>query len=247
MKIVLIEDEKPAARLVIRTLAELGYSVEVVLYSVAEAIQWFERNPKPDLILADIQLADGLSFDVFEQTKTLVSVIFITAFDHYAIKAFKLNSVDYLLKPIDKNELCTALDKFKLHNISSDSSSLSITTYLQQNKFINRFMIRIGMQIKLISIDQVVCVFREDRGVYIQTIDSRSYLLEDNSVEAVFEKLDPKQFFRINRKQVISLDYIEQIVQMSNARLKIMLKAYNEEVIVSRERVGDFKLWLATN
>lgn len=247
MKIVLIEDEKPAARLVIRTLAELGYSVEAVLYSVAEAIQWFERNPKPDLILADIQLTDGLSFDVFEQTKTWVSVIFITAFDHYAIQAFKLNSVDYLLKPIDKKELSIALDKFKLNNISLGSSSLSTTTFLQQNKYINRFMIRIGMQIKLINIDQVVCVFREDRGVYIQTIDSRSYLLEDNSVEAVVEKLDPQRFFRINRKQVISLDYIEQIVQLSNARLKIMLKAHHVEVVVSRDRVGDFKRWLANN
>ena len=247
MKIVIIEDEKPAARLLTRELNKLGFSVECVLYSVKEAILWLMQNEQPDLIVADIQLTDGLSLEIFEQVEVKSAIIFVTSFDHYAIKAFKLNSIDYLLKPIDGIELQQALEKYKMQQSTVQQKVQAIRTSLGGTSYVKRFMIKVGMQIKMVLVDEVVCFYREDRGVYVVTREGRIHLLDENAIETVLKRVSPLTFFRVNRHQVVSIDYIEQIIQLSTSRLKLTLKHYDGEVLVSRERVSEFKQWLGAN
>ncbi|MDM1043871.1 response regulator transcription factor [Myroides sp. 1354] len=248
MNIVIIEDEKPAARLLMRELEKLGFGVQHILHSVGEAIPWFLQNEQPDLIFADIQLTDGLSLEIFEQIELKHSaIIFVTSFDHYAIKAFKLNSIDYLLKPIDAIELLGAITKFKKQHNKIGQQVEMLKHSLQSPSFPKRMIVKLGMQLKVVLVDEVVCFYREDRGVYITTIHGKTHLLDEPSIEAVLKMVDPAKFFRVNRYQVVGIDYIEKIIQLSTSRLKLVLLNYCDEVIVSRERVGDFKLWLGAN
>ncbi|MTG97247.1 MULTISPECIES: LytR/AlgR family response regulator transcription factor [Myroides] len=247
MKIVIIEDEKPAARLLTRELEKLGFEVQQILYSVGEAILWLMQHEHPDLIFADIQLADGLSLEIFEQVEVKSAIIFVTSFDHYAIKAFKLNSIDYLLKPIEPIELLGAINKYKAQQRSTTQTVESLRHSIGGSNYAKRLMIKVGMQIKMVLVDEVVCFYREDRGVYISTVEGKTHLLDEESLEAVIKTVSPKKFFRVNRSQVVSIDYIEQIIQLSTSRLKLTMKNYTAEVIVSRERVGEFKSWLAEN
>ena len=248
MNIVIIEDEKPAARLLIRELAKIGFDVQETLHSVSEAIPWLMQHEEPDLIFADIQLTDGLSLEIFEQIKLKhAAIIFVTSFDHYAIKAFKLNSIDYLLKPIDPVELVRAIGKYKTqyHKIGQQVEVLKQT--LQGTSYPKRLIVKLGMQLKVILVDEVVCFYREDRGVYSVTREGKTHLLEEPSIEAILKMVNPSKFFRVNRYQIVAIDCIEQIIQLSTARLKLVLLNYSEEVIVSRERVVEFKLWLGAN
>ncbi|MGL4584790.1 MAG: LytR/AlgR family response regulator transcription factor [Flavobacterium sp.] len=247
MNIVIIEDEKPAARLLTRELEKLGFTVQHILYSVNEAIPWFVQHEQPDLIFADIQLADGLSLEIFEQVELKSAIIFVTSFDHYAIKAFKLNSIDYLLKPIEPSELLGAINKYKAQHSISPSKVQELRESIDGTSYAKRLMIKIGMQIKMVLVDEVVCFYREDRGVYISTVEGKIHLLEEGSIEAAIKMVNPEKFFRVNRSQVVCIDFIEQIVQLSTSRLKLSMKNYKEEVIVSRERVSEFKSWLAEN
>lgn len=247
MRIVVIEDEKPAARLLVRELNTLGFSVTRVLYSVSEAILWLMQNEHPDLIMADIQLADGLSLEIFEQVEVKSALIFVTSFDHYAIKAFKLNSIDYLLKPIESTELKQAIEKYENQQRSMEEKVRGIRTSIGGASYVKRFVIKVGMQIKIVLADEVVCFFKEDRGVYLVTTEGRVHLMEANSIEAVLNLVNPRIFFRVNRHQLVSIDYIEQITQLSTSRLKLSVKNYDKEIIVSRERVQEFKLWLGSN
>ncbi len=248
MNIVIIEDEKPAARLLIRELDKLGFSVQQTLHSVSEAIPWFVQNEQPDLIFADIQLTDGLSLEIFEQVELQHSaIIFVTSFDHYAIKAFKLNSIDYLLKPIDSSELLGAITKFKAHCHRIGQQVEQLRRTIPKATYPKRFMVKIGMQLKMILVEDVVCFYREDRGVYVVTKEGKSHLLDESSLEAIVKMVDPSQFFRVNRYQIIAIDFIEQMIHLSASRLKVTLLNYKEEVMVSRERISDFKLWLGAN
>lgn len=247
MNIVIIEDEKPAARLLARELEKLGLNVLETLYSVNESISWFLQHECPDLIFADIQLSDGLSLDIFEQVDIKSAIIFVTSFDHYAIKAFKLNSIDYLLKPIESKELVRAINKFKAQQLQSLPKVEIIRDNIGIPNYARRLMIKVGMQIKMILIDEVVCFYRMDRGIYVSMIGGRIHLLEEESVEAILKLLDSSRFFRVNRSQVVCIEYIEQIVQLSTSRLKLIMKDFAEGVIVSRERVSEFKKWLAEN
>ncbi|GGD28498.1 LytR/AlgR family response regulator transcription factor [Flavobacterium orientale] len=250
MRIIIIEDEKPAARLLQRKVEKLGLQIETLLHSVEEAIQWFQNNQHPDLIFLDIQLSDGLSFEIFERIEIKSAVIFTTAFDEYALRAFKLNSIDYLLKPIDEDDLAIAISKFK--NQFQKSSIASLDFDMIKRMLVNpvekvykqRFTIKIGEHLKMIAIDEVECFFSENKGTYLHTIDNRDYLL-DSTLEQLESELNPKDFFRVSRKFIIPLKTIKDIVVYSNSRLKVILPTYKaDEVIVSRERVNDFKIWL---
>ena len=250
MRIIIIEDEKPAARLLQRKVEKLGMQVETMLHSVEEALQWFNLNQHPDLIFLDIQLSDGLSFEIFEKIEIKSAVIFTTAFDEYALRAFKLNSIDYLLKPIDEEELEIAISKFKNQFQKSSISSLDFEAIKRmlvnptEKTYKQRFTIKIGEHLKMISIDEVECFFSENKGTYLHTLDNRDYLL-DNTLEQLETELNPKDFFRVSRKFIIPLKTIKDIVVYSNSRLKVILPTYKaDEVIVSRERVNDFKIWL---
>lgn len=249
MKIIIIEDEKPAARLLKRRVEKLGFEVSEMLHSVEESVVWLQENSAPDLIFLDIQLSDGLSFEIFNQVDISSAIIFTTAYDEYVLKAFKLNSIDYLLKPVDEEELKFALDKFEKQFQSSQTSIDidSIKKLFSTNKtqdFKERYSIKIGNSIKIIETENIECFFSENKASFIHTKENKNYLV-DYSLEKIEEQLDPKKFFRINRSQIIRIDSIKEITVYSNSRLKIILQTYNEsELIVSREKVTDFKKWL---
>ena len=250
MNIIIIEDEKPAARLLQRKVEKLGLQITTMLHSVEESILWFQNNAHPDLIFLDIQLSDGLSFEIFENIEINSAVIFTTAYDEYALRAFKLNSIDYLLKPIDEDDLETAVNKFKARN--SSASNLSLDFEMIKKMLVNpidrtfkkRFTIKMGQQLKMINIDEVECFFSENKGTYLHTYENRNYLL-DSTLEQLETELDPQNFFRVSRKFIIPMKGMKEIQLHSNSRLKVILPSYKEdEVIVSREKVADFKNWL---
>lgn len=255
MNILIIEDEKPAARLLQRKVEKLGLQVNTMLHSVEEAIAWFQNHPHPDLIFLDIQLSDGLSFEIFEyfdkaQQHIKSAVIFTTAYDEYALRAFKLNSIDYLLKPIDEEELSIAISKFKNQFQKNTISSLDFEAIKRmlvnpvEKEYKKRFSAKIGQQLKVISIDEVECFYSENKGTYIHTLDNRDYLI-DSTLEVVEAEINPKDFYRVSRKFIVPLKAVKEIQVYSNSRLKIILPTFkDDEVIVARERVGDFKEWI---
>ena len=250
MNIIIIEDEKPAARLLERKIEKLGYSITTLLHSVEESLLWFQNNSHPDLIFLDIQLSDGLSFEIFEKIDIKSAVIFTTAYDEYALRAFKLNSIDYLLKPIDEEELATAISKFanqfqvnRVSNLDFEAIKRMLVNPISK-EYRKRFSVKIGQQIKVIDVAEIECLYSENKGTYIHTSDNRDYLI-DSSLEVVEAELNPNDFFRISRKYIIPLQSVKEIQVYSNSRLKISLPTYKvDEVIVARERVSDFKEWL---
>ncbi len=250
MNIIIIEDEKPAARLLQRKVEKLGLQVNTLLHSVEESIDWFQNNAHPDLIFLDIQLSDGLSFEIFESIDIQSAVIFTTAYDEYALRAFKLNSIDYLLKPIDEEDLEIAVNKFETRN--SNASNLSLDFEMIKKMLVNpidrvfkkRFTIKVGQQLKMITIDEIECFYSENKGTYLHTFDNRNYLL-DVTLEQLENELDPQNFYRVSRKFIIPMKAIKEIQIYSNSRLKVILPTYKEdEVIVSREKVAEFKSWI---
>ena len=250
MNIIIIEDEKPAARLLQRKLEKIGFSVQTLLHSVEESIYWFEKNTHPDLIFLDIQLSDGLSFEIFDKIEIKSPIIFTTAYDEYALRAFKLNSIDYLLKPIDEDELEIAINKFQnqfqknaVANLDFEAIKRMLVNPVQK-EYKTRFSVKIGNQIKVILIDEIECFYSENKGTYMHTIDNRDYLL-DISLEQLETELSPEFFYRISRKFIIPLQSIKEIQVHTNSRLKVILPTYKEdEVIVAREKVSDFKNWI---
>tara|TARA_B110001469_G_scaffold126148_1_gene143052 strand:- start:3160 stop:3915 length:756 start_codon:yes stop_codon:yes gene_type:complete len=250
MKVLIIEDEKPAARRLSRMLANIGVVADVMLHSVEESINWFQVNKHPDLIFLDIQLSDGLSFEIFEEIEVKSAIIFTTAYDEYALKAFKLKSIDYLLKPIDDDELKVAVAKFKNQQKTFSDIKVSIDDIRKllinpvDRKFKKRFSIKIGQHIKIIHVDEIECFYSENKATYIHTKENRSYLL-DHSLEHWSEHLDPEYFFRVNRTFIVHINAIKDIISYTNSRLKLILQTYTtSEIIVSRERVKAFKNWV---
>lgn len=245
VRIVIIEDEKPAARLLNRRIEKLGYPVEMLLHSVEESVEWFQSNPHPDLIFLDIQLSDGLSFELFDQVSIDSAIIFTTAYDDYVLKAFKLNSIDYLLKPIVEEELLFALDKFQRQQPREEIDLAAVKRWLQPQKvYKERFTIKVGQSLKIIECTTIDCFFSEYKATYLHTHNAKNYLL-DFSLDKLETLLDPLLFFRINRSTIIQRGAIREITMYSNSRLKIRLATFNDsELIVSREKVNDFKGWL---
>jgi two-component system, LytTR family, response regulator LytT len=254
MTTLIIEDEKPAARLLQRKLVKLNIAVETMLHSVEESIDWFSNNEHPDLIFLDIQLSDGLSFEIFEKINIQSAIIFTTAYDEYALKAFKLNSIDYLLKPIDEDDLEIAVTKFKTRIPKTDAGNQNLQLDFEQirqmlsnpfeKSYKKRFTVKIGQHLKVITMDEIECFFSENKGTYIHTSENRNYLI-DSTLEVLEQELNMKDFFRVSRKFIVPLQAIKEIQVYTNSRLKVILPTYKEdEVIVSREKVQDFKNWL---
>jgi len=250
MNIIIIEDEKPAARRLDRMLQSLDININAMLHSVEESVEWFQKNMHPDLIFLDIQLSDGLSFEIFEHVEINSAIIFTTAYDEYALQAFKLNSIDYLLKPIDSEDLEKAVQKFRervseKQNVSmnlNDIKNLLISP--SEREYKKRFTLKVGQHLKMVSVDAIECFYSENKGTYIHTNENRDYLI-DLTLEELEKELDPQTFFRVSRKFFVNVNAIKDMVSYTNSRLQIKLNSYNEqEVIVSRERVRDFKTWL---
>lgn len=246
IKTVIIEDEKPASRKLERMLSEFP-DVQVVakIESVEEGIQWFSENEHPQLIFSDIVLGDGLSFDIFEKISTKGFIIYTTAFDQYTLKAFKLNSIDYLLKPILDEDLAGAIEKFKSFLPADNSvSSQEIKQLIKEEKTtLSRILVKIGYNLKIVQIREVSCFYSENKIVYLQTHE-RSYP-SDFTLDELEDVLDDKKFFRVNRQFIINSDYIKNIHTSPNYKVELQFQP-QEEITVSRDRVKDFKDWLVS-
>src|SRR5690606_32663533 len=193
--------------------------------SVEEAIEWFERNEHPDLIFLDIQLSDGLSFEIFEAVEVKSAVIFTTAYDEYALRAFKLNSIDYLLKPIDDEELEEAMKKYR-DRIPAGRIQLDFEEVRKMlvnpldRQYKKRFTVKVGQRLKMVPVEEIECIYSENKGTYIYTSEGRDYLL-DTTLDSLENELPPDTFYRVSRKFYINVSAIRDIIAYTNARLKV--------------------------
>jgi DNA-binding LytR/AlgR family response regulator len=251
MKILIIEDEKIAAERLQHMLNDINPDIEVraKLGSVKESILWL-REHSVDLILIDIQLSDGHSFSIFDEINISTPLIFTTAYDQYAIKAFQLNSVSYLLKPIQKNELRAALDKFERLKtaFSIDFDTLRSVYHGQKPEYKKRFLISIGEKLKKVEANDIAYFYAMEKSVFCKTFQDKT-LPVDYSLDNLEELLDPEYFFRINRKYMINMEAIEQMVAWSRSRIKLDLNPPikgEEDAIVSISRSSEFKKWMSS-
>lgn len=249
MKIVIVEDEAPAGRRLANLIQECRPGVEIMgpLDSVESAVEWWGTNPQPDLAFMDIQLADGLSFDIFEAVKVKCPVIFTTAYDDYAIKAFKVNSIDYLLKPIDIQELAKAFDKFdslKSQPPTTPIDFVEVVKTFVRGQHKNRFLVKQGQRLIPVDAEEIAYFFADEKLVFMITHDNHKYVV-DYTIEQLLTLLDSEKFFRANRKIITSVRAVKDIHASFNGKLKIYLKPdFGEEVFVSRDNAREFKNWL---
>ena len=251
MTCLIIEDEIVAANRIKELVLTYDGGIEIlsVIQSVKNAVDWFNNHPPPDFILMDIQLSDGLSFEIFEKTLVTSPVIFTTAFEEYTLKAFKVNSIDYLLKPIDYEDLKNALDKFKkspfhqnVYKYPQQVFDRVLQSFTKEYK--SRFVIKVGDHIKIVPVEEVNCFYSIEKSTFLQTTANRNYDI-NYSLDQLQELMDPAAFFRINRQYMVAFASIKDIVQYSNSRLRLkILHNEDKDIIVSREKVQDFKLWL---
>lgn len=249
MNVLIIEDEGPAARWLENLIREVDTSVTIVgkTDSVKRSIEWLQVNPHPDLIFMDIQLGDGLSFEIFESVNIQSPVIFTTAYDEYALKAFKVNSIDYILKPVDKSELAQGLAKLKnlsTHGSRSITSSISQVIELMSKRHKERFVVKVGEHLRTIEVQDIGFFYSQDKATFCTTFDGRNHII-DFTLDQLQEMLSPELFFRISRKYFVCAKSIIDIISYTNSRLKLVLKGSKDtDIIVARERVQEFKLWL---
>lgn len=251
MNVLIIEDEPLAAQRLETLVGEILPAAKVIdkIDSVKKSVQWLQKNTPPDLILMDIQLADGLSFQIFEQAEVKSPVIFTTAYDEYALKAFKVNSIDYILKPVDKTELAAALKKLDgLKNAQPSQETLmqSITQAMSMltKKYKERFVIKVGEHLKTVEVKNILYFYSSDKTTFCHATDNRNHIL-DFTLEQLEALVNPDDFFRVNRKYLVRGDSIQDIISYTNSRLRLVLKnSTDNDVIVARERVAEFRQWL---
>jgi two-component system response regulator LytT len=254
MKILIVEDEELAVKKLQKTLFGIDKMAEIVgvTDSIHTTVEYLKNNPPPDLILMDIELADGQSFEVFNLINVKGPVIFITSYDEYALKAFKVNSVDYLLKPVQKEELEAALNKYKQLKTSGngkDNSDINnlikeLQNKLQPKEFRKRFLVKQAQKLVSIEVDDIAYFYSDGRLNFFKTTDNRKFVV-DYTMDELSDMLDPDRYFRISRSFYVSIDSIDQIHDYFGNRLLINLKpALDKEALVSREKVMDFKKWM---
>jgi len=250
LKAVIIEDESIASRRLANLVAELAPEVEIVgqLTSVENGLTWFKNNPLPQLIFLDIQLSDGYGFDILDAMENHPPVIFTTAFNEYAVRGFKYNGLDYLLKPIDKKDLQSALNKFR-KGLGQDSKSIAPEKLEQIKDLFNkeykhRFMVKVGNQFKSFNVEDIAYFKSQDGVIVLFTHSGKEYPVE-YTIDQLEAILNPIQFFRVNRKFMVSVKAVIEIHSYFNSRLLLkLLPKEEEQVIVSRERTTNFKRWL---
>lgn len=250
MNILIVEDEKPAAEQLMRLLRkELPEAFfHGPLGSVQSSVEWLQKNPAPDLIFLDIQLEDGPSFEIFKETQVKAPIIFCTAYDQYALKAFKLNSIDYLLKPVEPEELERALEKYRQWNQPAenplDSNTLQQLLHPGKAQHKNRFVIKVGEKLNIVPTEEIDFFVSAGKFTFLQTEQGRQYPI-DQSLDRLQEILDPDKFYRISRKYIVSFPAIREVRSYSSSRLKLQLRhSDDQDVMVSRDRTGGFKEWL---
>jgi two-component system response regulator LytT len=258
MKVLIIEDEELAVKKLQKTLASVDSTAEVVgvADSIRSSVSWLQQNPSPDLILMDIELADGQSFEIFDKVDVKSTVIFTTSYDEYALKAFKVNSIDYLLKPIQKEDLHAALEKLKglkslYGNNSAPAPSLNVDNLvkelqqkLQPKEYRKRFLVKHAQKLVSVDVEEIAYFYSDGRLNFFKTTDNRKFVV-DYTMDDLEDMLDPNQFFRISRAFYVAVNSIDQIHDYFGNRLLLNLKpAVDKEAIVSREKVTDFKKWM---
>lgn len=251
MKVLIIEDEFHAVQYLSSLLEEVLPELEILasIDTVEEAVEWFKTHPAPALVFMDIQLADGLSFDIFKHVEVSAPVIFTTAFDQYTLRAFKLNSIDYLLKPIEKEELEGALAKFtKYHQVQPTTDWQQLLANLpiqQQHAYRQRFLTKQGKSLTYLLSEDIAYLY-SDEGITFAIDQQGKRFVLDITIDKLHNELDPKDFFRINRGQIVNIKSILQIDSWFSHRLKLKVQPGNDAIehVVSRDRVKDFKAWL---
>jgi two-component system, LytTR family, response regulator LytT len=258
MKILIVEDEDLAVKKIQKTLSAVDSEVVVtgITDSIKSTVEWLQQHPQPDLILMDIELADGQSFEIFNLVDVKSPVVFTTSYDEYALKAFKVNSIDYLLKPVQKDELQAALNKYKKMkdsysaetsektDVSLDSLVKELQRKLQPKEFRKRFLVKHAQKLVSIEIDEIAYFFSDGRLNFFKTTDNRKFVV-DYTMDELEDMLDPEQYFRVSRSFYVSVNCIEKIDDYFGNRLILQLKpAVDKEALVSREKVTDFKKWM---
>lgn len=250
---LIIEDEKPAAEDLQRLISQTGIKIEVagVIQSVNDAIGWLNSNPIPDLLFLDIQLSDGLSFEIFNRINISCPVIFTTAYEEYAIRAFRVNSIDFLLKPVNLPDLKQAIDKFISLRVNFRESDYQALRYrvdemmrMLTNNYKSRFLVNAGVHIRSIETEKINLFSSLEKSTFILDCSGKMYDIS-YSLEQIEKLVDPRQFFRISRKHIVNISAIVDIISYSGSRL--MLKIYNsndEDILVSRSRLAEFRTWL---
>ncbi len=250
MKILIVEDEPNAVRQLVRLLGDYDQNIQILADtdSVCSTVAWLENNSAPDLIFMDIQLADGLSFEIFEQVKVNTPIIFCTAYDEYAIRAFKVNSIDYLLKPLDVKALHDSLAKFKTLQTSLKQQEIDFASLLQQivkprKETKSRFLVKRGKRFISIPVEKIAYFLIEYKIVTLLTLEAQRYSIE-HSLDELEKMLDAKYFFRVNRQTLLSIQSIQN-VENDYGHLNVYLKSQEKKyVVVSRDKASQFRAWL---
>jgi len=254
IKVVIIEDELPAQRLLKETLQEIDIKTEVVccLNSIKSAVEWFKNNSHPDIVLLDIKLSDGLSFEIFKQVNIESSIIFTTAYDEYAIQAFKVNSIDYLLKPVEKDELQTAFEKYQHYNKQFiqeknsyiDFSELAVLIKSEKTEYRKRLLIQSNESFFHLPVDDIALFYSMQGITFAVTFEKREYPV-NFSLENLKDQLQPDNFFKINRQFIVNIDAIKRVHSYFNGKLKLEIKpSHAENVIIGKDKVASFKRWM---
>lgn len=248
MNVLIVENEKPAIVGLSRLLKKVEMDITIVgtTESVESTINWLQINPSPDLIFMDIQLDDGLCFELFESMKLNIPVIFTTAYDEYMLSAFKVNSVDYLLKPIEESSLRNAIDKFKsIHCKDAVKNDVLKQLLKELNKgYKTRFLIKVGEHYRSVPDNEISCFYILERATFIRTYSNKDYPV-DYSLDYLQKIIDPDKFFRINRNCIVNINAIRDIISYSSSRLKLKLDNQPiDDLIVSKDKVSEFKMWI---
>jgi two-component system, LytTR family, response regulator len=254
MKVLIIEDEIPAQRMLKDMLAELDYDMEVVgcLNSIQSSVKWLKNNPHPELVLMDIQLSDGISFDILEQVALKSMIIFTTAYDEYAIQAFKVNSLDYLLKPFDKEELRSAFEKYENYgkkfirqkNTGIDYSKIASIIKNAEPNYRRRFLLQSNESYFQLFVEEIAFFFTTQKITFAVTFENQKHPV-NFSLQKLAEQLDPDLFFKVNRQLIINMNSIQKIHSYFQGKLVIKTKpAHTEQIIVGKDKAARFKCWL---
>ena len=253
MQVIIIEDEPLAATHLSTLISECDAGIEVIaiLDSVTSAETWFKSNVHPPLVFMDVHLGDGICFEIFNRVTVSSFIIFTTAYDQYALQAFKVNSVDYLLKPLTKKALCAALDKYKIYvekeaqvPAMPDISQLLKAMQSKTPEYKERFVVKVGAHIRPVKTNEIVCFYSFEKATYLVTQEGKNYLI-DYALDKLEDMLNPADFFRISRKYIVAIGYIQDVVSLGPSRVKVKVSAgQQEDMTVSRDKIKSFKNWM---
>jgi two-component system LytT family response regulator len=247
MNVLIIEDEPAAIKRMTKLLEEIDPTIHVVgsAETISDSVRWIEDNETPDLAFFDVQLADGESFEIFKHTEVPFPVVFTTAYDEHAIRAFRVNALDYLLKPLKKEELKEAISRARKAGVVRDHAHVVMSTTEQPSAPIKRFLIRYGDHFKVVEPKDIAYIHSLEKNTFIRTREGRDLPL-DESLDRLEKQLDNEKFFRLNRQLIVHFESIKELIAYSKSRVKVVMDPpYTEDAVVSSERSADFKRWLS--